>query len=781
VTRYLLFFALLLRTLSLVPDERDLGTFVLAYLAFHLWWVTVTPLVFVVIKWVVIGRYRAGRYPLWSGYYLRWWFVDVCRKMFLRGIWGSNEITLNFYYRMLGAKIGKNARISLEADIAEYDLVTIGRNAAVEVATVRGFGVDNGAMILGPVTVGDEGSVGVRSVVAPFTSVPHHCHLGPVCSSYDVKGIDAKHVFVNRRHMPEPSLWMVLLVGAPIHFLVNCVGQIPPLVVLLWMLQIKGQVGEFETPSDLMEWLCDLRRIPFYIGIRLARALLTPFFYMAAAICVKKFIIGEFKPGPKDLSSDWQLMRHHLAATLFSRQQIQSVADIIGRHYELVSCLYRLLGAKVGKRVFWPGHQPIFGGEFDLLDIGDDVVFGSRSSIFCSTTNACEKVILCAGANVADNCVVLPGSIVGKNAVLGSNSVCPMGWYLPEGSVWFGSKGSEPTCLEKGTESEPGAAGLIASSSVDTSKLQMSGDPSTLRPFGKAFYKREATYFVWPLSFIVGATVLIKTFIAVFHALPLLAALQGTAAILYGIRIPDRDYELEYDSVTIYFLVLFTFFCINIVRVFLWLGIELTAKWTLMGRRRAGEYYNYDTSSYAQRWELYQLIGKIRKFSRFNFLQFFFGTPYMSYYFRWQGGKVGKDCCLYPTGADPFMPEPDLVQMGNGCVIDCASIVCHLNTRGSFQLAKIIMEDYCTLRTRSRIQQGVYMETGSQLLEKSLAMTGEIIEANTVWQGGPASLWFEYSKNSVTFAHDDDSIETNSVVDETSSLLRGKTSFAYGV
>ena len=119
----------------------------------------------------------------------------------------------------------------------------------------------------------------------------------------------------------------------------------------------------------------------------------------------------------------------------------------------------------------------------------------------------------------------------------------------------------------------------------------------------------------------------------------------------------------------------------------------------------------------------------------------------MSTYFRLNGGTIGKDCCLYPAGADPFMPEPDLVIMGDRCVVDCASIVCHLNTRGNFELAEITMENDCTLRTRSRIQQAVYMEEGSQLVEKSLAMTGEVIEAGTVWQGGPASFWFSYASN----------------------------------
>jgi acyl-CoA synthetase (AMP-forming)/AMP-acid ligase II/acetyltransferase-like isoleucine patch superfamily enzyme len=774
VTRYLLFFSLLLRSLEVVPGNRDVGTFVIAYLAFHLFWITITPLVFVAIKWIVIGRYKPGRYPIWGSYYLRWWFVDICRKIFLRGVWGSNGTLLNFYYSLLGAKISKGARISLEADVAEYDLVTVGRNAAIEYATLRGFGVDNGAMILGPVTVGNDASVGAKSVVAPFTSVPDGAHLGPVTSSYDVgKSLDAKHARVNRRCLPEPNMCMQLFVGAPITFLVNCFAQVPPLLVLFWMLLYKGQRGEaFATLGDLMEWLCDTNRIPFYIGIRVVRAIISPFFYMGAAIFVKKFLIGKFEEGPRDTWSQWELLRHWLSATLFSRKKIQDVTDIVGRHYELVSILYRLLGAKVGKRVFWPGHQPLFSGEFDLLEIGDDVVFGSRSSLFCTTIDSCEKIVLCAGSNVADNCVVLPGSTIGKNAVLGSNSVCPEGWYLPSGSIWFGSKGCEPMCLEKGTEGDFGHTPVL-SAEVDKTKLQFVGDASTLRPFGKAFYGGKATYFVLPLSWIVAFTIVVKFMIATLHTLPLLGSLHAASAYLYGFSIEDRDYDaIDFPFSTIYFTVLSMFLWTHIIRVAMWLTIELTAKWTLMGQRKVGR-YNYDTSSYAQRWEIYQLIGKVRKVNRLNLLEFLSGTPFMTYYFRMNGGNIGEDCCLYPAGADPFMPEPDLVKMGDRCVLDCASVVCHLNTRGNFELKEITIENDCTLRTRSRIQQGVYMEEGSQLLEKSLVMTGEVVETNSVWQGGPASWWFQYSKKSIPYAGED------VVNDESTKLLQRKNGTSY--
>jgi carbonic anhydrase/acetyltransferase-like protein (isoleucine patch superfamily) len=87
------------------------------------------------------------------------------------------------------------------------------------------------------------------------------------------------------------------------------------------------------------------------------------------------------------------------------------------------------------------------------------------------------------------------------------------------------------------------------------------------------------------------------------------------------------------------------------------------------------------------------------------------------------------------------MPEPDLVTIGNGVIVS------HLNTGGNFELVTIKMEDHSTLRSRSRIQQGVHVEAGAMLLEKSLAMTGQVIERDSIWQGAPACKVFDYDRN----------------------------------
>lgn len=44
----------------------------------------VSPLFAIVVKWVVIGRYREGMYPMWGPYHTRWWFVQ--KVMLIGGI-----------------------------------------------------------------------------------------------------------------------------------------------------------------------------------------------------------------------------------------------------------------------------------------------------------------------------------------------------------------------------------------------------------------------------------------------------------------------------------------------------------------------------------------------------------------------------------------------------------------------------------------------------------------------------------------------------------------------
>ena len=62
------------------------------------------------------------------------------------------------------------------------------------------------------------------------------------------------------------------------------------------------------------------------------------------------------------------------------------------------------------------------------------------------------------------------------------------------------------------------------------------------------------------------------------------------------------------------------------------------------------------------------------------------GTAWLPSYFRALGATIGRDVCLYPTGADPMMTEPDLVSIGDGACINaafvrrCRGCLLHLHT-----------------------------------------------------------------------------------------------------
>jgi amino acid adenylation domain-containing protein len=82
----------------------------------------------VATKWVVIGRYKAGDYPLWGSYYFRCWLVETILQLsplqFL-----SNSPLYNHALRLLGVKIG--GRVNLGSlDIGAFDLVSIGDGAS---------------------------------------------------------------------------------------------------------------------------------------------------------------------------------------------------------------------------------------------------------------------------------------------------------------------------------------------------------------------------------------------------------------------------------------------------------------------------------------------------------------------------------------------------------------------------------------------------------------------------------------------------------------------------
>jgi acyl carrier protein len=67
---------------------------------------TLFPLIGVVCKWLIVGKYTAGRYPLWGTMYLKWWLVEQIVKVLGVGIYRDDfplcgPFLVRFYYTLM--------------------------------------------------------------------------------------------------------------------------------------------------------------------------------------------------------------------------------------------------------------------------------------------------------------------------------------------------------------------------------------------------------------------------------------------------------------------------------------------------------------------------------------------------------------------------------------------------------------------------------------------------------------------------------------------------------
>lgn len=172
-------------------------------------------------------------------------------------------------------------------------------------------------------------------------------------------------------------------------------------------------------------------------------------------------------------------------------------------------------------------------------------------------------------------CVVLPGAHMKKLSIIGSGSIVPEDFVSPPGSVWVGSKGGKPLCL--GNE--------------NLSCL----NEDTITPFGKAFYNREAPYYVLSLPIIVFYSITCNCFCIVYKTFAILMTLY----IVRFLYLSDTNTQIS--NYNIFKLIIPIGLAVFFVFQISYYLIEILAKWIIIGRRTVGS-FRWDESSYCQRW-----------------------------------------------------------------------------------------------------------------------------------------------------------------------------------
>ncbi|KAJ3795144.1 acetyl-CoA synthetase-like protein [Lentinula aff. detonsa] len=686
------------------------------------------PVAAIIFKWIVIGKYKPGTHKLWSFYYLRWWLVNQSLVSAGRGIFAMHPELSKLYYRLLGARIGKDVSISKHAQLGEFDLLTLEDGCRVDSSLVRGFCVEReGYFRLEPIVIGRRAIVNSYTQISPGAVILEGTVYGPHASSHESPSPPSFAAY-NRTLFMEPQWLLKLLVAWPIIVAVTFVSYIPWFVIL-WLMVSKTDIVEPGSANALVSviyWFSNPERVLWHAVSRMVRAICTPLLQVSLGIIVKR-IFGLNSEGHANDATQLVLLRRYVNSILLSQSKLKESFSLIGTHYEGVSFVYRMMGAKIGRRVYWPGSG-IYCLDPELLEIGDDVVFGSRSEIYTTDRLGSEKIRIGNGAMIADRVVLLPGTTIGSRAVMGSGALSKRNTSYGEGSTWMGNDRGEAICFNKGSPSSAG----------DT----------TITPFGRAFYKREANYFVWPYFVILSINLIVTACSAAYWSISAVVAAQ----LLHQCYIYLPHFRLFQDHWyrfgILYGIISTSFVVVLNIQALLCILWVLLTKWIIIGQRKTGP-CPWDESDYCQRWQLHLVLSRplYKGYGIGGVLGPVTGSAYIVWFFRAMGAKIGSNCCLYPGGKQGLMTEPDLVEIGNDVTLDNCSVVAHINSRGKFALNPLKIGNGCAMRTGSRLLSGASMEDNSMLYEHTLLTSGEVAEAESVYVGWPAKRTSDLEKH----------------------------------
>ncbi len=633
----------------------------------------------IAVKWVVIGRYKPGDYPLWGQYYFRWWFVRrfqaVIPTQFLAG-----TPMMALYYRLLGAGIGRDTFLDMD-QIDAPDLVRIGDRAIVSSgALFATTSIERGLLRIGSNTIGDDAFVGTMAVIGRNAVVGDGAELEDLSALPAGEQIPAGELWTGspavRQGPAEPR--PAAARPSPMRRALVTLGLMvaAPLLPLAAVLPIApGLLGLIE-----IDWVT---KGYSYLVFAPMLALVYVLLMCALTIAVKWLLLGRVKPGVYSIWSNFYVRYW------FVRQLGELALDLLHPLYATlyVRPWYQALGARIGARAEVSTATSVVP---DLIDIGaesfiaDGVVFGAARAE--PGAIRLERTRIGRRSFIGNSGLLPTGADIGDEVLIGVLSKPPQNRAnaLEPGSTWFGSPAIRLPHRQVVTVFDEGAR---------------------FRPSKRLITTRLVIEFV---RITLSLTVFIALFSAVLSVVGDLSD-QSDGALKIALAFP-----------------------------FLYLGFALGAglfvlmlKWLVMGRYKPTN---------APLWSLFVWRTELVTSTYENLavpllLDALRGTPYLNIYFRLLGCRIGKRVFTDTTD----ITEYDLVSIGDDAALnENAGIQTHLFEDRVMKVSGIEIGSRTTIGSLAIALYDSVIEDDAQLGDLSVLMKGETLPAGTAWEGSPA-------------------------------------------
>jgi len=634
-------------------------------------------------KWLVIGKFKAGDYPLWGTYYFRWWFVKTIQHLLPAQFLNGTPL-YPVYLRLLGMKIAADAQIS-DFSFGAEDLISIGSDASLSSQTnLNNAFVEEGMLKLRHITIGDHAYIGSSAMISVDCHIEAWGELqdlsmlspGKIIAEGEVwKGSPAQ--FKEKKHiadLPQPLTVSAFTRRKYKLLFLLCMVTFP-IIILLPLLPTIIQINKMDNdaPDYNFNYMVHVPTL----------AIIYIVLFAAETILLTRWLQRGIKPGKYPIYSTFYVRKWY-ADQLMSLSLIV-LHPIYATVY--IASFFRLLGAKIGKKT---EISTAGGVTHPLLEIGDGAFIADAVTLGESDVRA-QQLIL-------DKTSIDSFSFVGNSALI------PQGYHL-NGNMLIGVLSTPPDAQQ--LAGNAGAKDWFGSPAIPLPRRQESTkfpdeltiNPGKLRKLARAIV--EFIRIVLPESAIICSSIFF---------------------IAYG-------HDLIVDEPLWKIILLFPFYYLFFMGIPAFL-ITLVLKWVFIGKYKVQQKPMWSWNV----WKSEAITSTYEALAIPFFLEYLQGTPWLPVMMRLLGTKIGKRVWMNTTDITEF----DMVTICDDAALneDCGPQT-HLFEDRVMKVGTV------KIGSRSSVGAGTIVLYDSELGDDtkieglSLVMKGERLAPGTDWTGSP--------------------------------------------
>ena len=638
----------------------------------------------IVMKWLVIGKFKEGEYPLWGSYYFRLWFVDTFQRIVPTQFMNGTPL-YPMYLKLLGVTIPNDAQLS-SFSLGAPDLITIGNDVCISSNVVLdNVTIENGLLKISKIHIGNHAYIGSSAIVGGNTVMEDWSELqdlsylqyGNTIPFAEVwKGSPAKLNFKREEKDFTQPLIVKPSTIAKYKLIYSLLLLFFPFFILMPLIPTIIVISELDNKAGYFEFN--------YIWVTPFLTMIYIFLFTSENVILSRLLQRRIKPGKYPVYS-WFYVKKWLV------EQMNSISLIILHPIYatvFISTYFRALGAKIGEKTEISTASNV---THPLLSIGD------RSFIADSVT--------LGEADIRGQQLILDYTTIENNSFVGNSALIPQGYHL-ESNMLIGVLSVPPT---KDQMVDTGMKDWFGSPAIAIPKRQDSGTfdiKQTYSPDKKTIFYRGTVEFIRII-------------------------LPQTIILICSIFFIAYSSEMLYNDPLVYILLKLPFYYLFFLGFPVFI-ITAVLKWLVVGKYKATNIPMWNIKV----WKSELITSTYEALPVPFLLEYLKGTPWLPILLRVFGVKTGKRIFL---GTADFT-EFDMVTLGDDVALnEDSGAQTHLFEDRVMKIGTVKVGNRVAIGSRSIILYDTTIEDDVSIDSLSLVMKGETLQKNTSWNGSPVS------------------------------------------